>query len=35
MKNLNIPRNIDDNIEEHYGYYSIIEKMNSTLFHRK
>lgn len=34
-KILNLYRDVNDNTEEHYGYYSIIEKMNSSLFERK
>ena len=31
-KILNLSRDVNDNIEEHYGYYSIIEKMNSFCY---
>lgn len=34
-KILNVSRHVNDDIENHYGYYSIIEKMNSSLFERK
>jgi serine/threonine protein kinase len=34
-KILNISTEINDNIEENYGYYGIIERMNWSLFERK